>query len=275
MLKVKQDVGGYKMSINTYLEGIASKLIIKGSEKDSITVSLDTFKKRMNDYFSKHEVVNLKEIKIFGSYQRDTNLPQSVDYSTDVDIMLVMDNDGATPQTYLDRVRRAVEAKYPTSQIKQSSPTVVLQMQHIVFEITPAITEGGLYKIKNNQNQWMYTYCATDLSNLSTANKNNHYMIKPLIRLLKYWNRKHNYKSFSSYRIEKIIVNKYQSCQYQGYDLKRYLLTGLKSLNGLVEYNYQKEKLDKAIYNVQEAINDEEKYPTLALKEIKDVIGEI
>ena len=65
ILKVKQDVGGYKMSINTYLEGIASNLIIKGSEKDSITVSLDTFKKRMNDYFSKHEVVNLKEIKIF------------------------------------------------------------------------------------------------------------------------------------------------------------------------------------------------------------------
>lgn len=95
-------------------------------------------------------------------------------------------------------------------------------------------------------------------------------MIKPLIRLLKYWNRKHNNKSFSSYRIEKTIVN-----LYQGYDLKRYLLTGVKSLSGLVEYNYQKEKLDKAIYNVQEAINDEEKYPSLALKGIKEVIGEL
>ena len=56
-----------------------------------------------------------------------------------MDIMLVMDDDGATPQTYLDRVRRAVEAKYSTSDIKQSSPTIVLQMNHIKFEITPAI----------------------------------------------------------------------------------------------------------------------------------------
>ena len=64
----------------------------------------------MRDYFSKYESVNLKEIKVFGSYQQDTNLPQLVDYGTDVDIMLVMDNDGATPQTYLDRVRRGVKA---------------------------------------------------------------------------------------------------------------------------------------------------------------------
>lgn len=136
------------MSINRYLEETASKLIIKGNEKESIDVSLNTFKNRMRDYFSKNESVNLKEIKVFGSYQRDTNLPQSVDYGTDVDIMLVMDNDGSTPQTYLDRVRRGVEAKYSTSQIRQSSPTVVLQMLHIKFEITPAIMDRGLYRIK-------------------------------------------------------------------------------------------------------------------------------
>lgn len=136
------------MSINRYLEETASKLIIKGNEKESIDVSLNTFKDRMRDYFSKNESVNLKEIKVFGSYQRDTNLPQSVDYGIDVDIMLVMDNDGSTPQTYLDRVRRGVEAKYSTSQIRQSSPTVVLQMLHIKFEITPAIMDSGLYRIK-------------------------------------------------------------------------------------------------------------------------------
>lgn len=38
-----------------------------------------------------------------------------------------MDNDGVTPQTYLDRVRRGVEAKYSISQIRQSLPMVVLQ----------------------------------------------------------------------------------------------------------------------------------------------------
>ena len=272
---VYEQKGRAIMSINSYLEETASNLMIKGNEKESIDVSLNTFKDRMRDYFSKNESVNLKEIKIFGSYQRDTNLPQSVDYGTDVDIMLVMDNDGATPQTYLDRVKRGVEAKYATSQIRQSSPTVVLQMSHIKFEITPAIMDGGVYRIKNNPNEWMYTFCATDFNNLTTANKNNHYLIKPLLRLLKYWNVSGKYKMFSSYELEKIIVNYYQLSRYQGYDLKRYLLTGMNELYKLATYNYQKESLNKAISNIKEAIKDEEKYPSCAMSEIKEVIGEM
>lgn len=49
------------------------------------------------------------------------------------------------------------------------------------------------------------------------------------------------YKAFSSYELEKIIVNYYQSSQYQGYDLKKYLLTGMNELYKLSTYNYQKE----------------------------------
>ena len=100
-------------------------------------------------------------------------------------------------------------------------------------------------------------------------------MIKPLLRLLKYWNVSKNYKAFSSYELEKIIVNYYQPSQYQGYDLKKYLLTGMNELYKLSTYNYQKERLDKAIYNIKEAIKDEEKYPSCAMREIKEVIGEL
>lgn len=44
-----------------YLEETASKLIIKGNKKESIDVSLNKFKDKMRDYFSKNESVNLKE----------------------------------------------------------------------------------------------------------------------------------------------------------------------------------------------------------------------
>lgn len=74
---------------------------------------------------------------------------------------------------------------------------------YIKFEITPAISDGGLYKIKNNRNEWIYTFCTTEFSNLTTANRNNHYMIKPLLRSLKYWNVSKNCKAFSSYELEK------------------------------------------------------------------------
>lgn len=263
------------ISLNSYLDDIASKLIIKGSEKDSISKSLYVFKDRMNDYFSCHEAVNLTEIKVFGSYDRDTNLPQSVDNGTDVDIMLVMEDDGCTPQTYLDRVRRAVVAKYSTSDIKQSSPTIVLQMQHIKFEITPAIKESSLYKIKNDDNEWMYSFCATDLSNLTKANQANNNMVKPTIRLIKYWNVSKNYKAISSYELEKKIVSYYVANQHQGYDTKRYLLNGLKQLRSISMYDFQRERLEKAIDKVQESIDDEPNYQTIAYKEMKEVIAQL
>lgn len=229
----------------------------------------------MKDYFENHESVALKEIKLFGSYDRDTNLPQSVDYKTDVDIMLVMEDDGCTPQTYLNRIKRAVEAKYSTSDIKQSSPTIVLQMQHIKFDIMPAIKESGLYKIRNGDNGWMYTYCYTDFSNLTTANKENYYKVKPAIRLIKYWNVNKNYKAINSYELEKKIVAHYSTCQYQGYDTKQYLLIGLKQLESIKMYDFQKERLKKAIAKVKEAIDDEPNYDFVPYDEIKEVITEI
>lgn len=227
----------------------------------------------MKDYFKYNESVNLTEIKVFGSYDRDTNLPQSVDYKTDVDIMLVMEDDGCMPQTYLDRVRRAVEAKYSTSYIKQSSPTIVLQMQHIKFEITPAIRELGIYKIKNGGDGWMYTYCLTDFSSLTKANQANNYMIKPAIRLIKYWNAKKNYKAISSYELERKIVAYYSIDRCQDYDMKRYLLNGLKQLQSIPMFDFQRDRVVKAIIAVQEAINDESNYQLLSYKEMKEVIA--
>ena len=61
------------MSLNTYLDNTASNLIIKGDEKDAIAKSLDVFKSRMENYFFWNETVNLKEIKVFGSYARATS----------------------------------------------------------------------------------------------------------------------------------------------------------------------------------------------------------
>ncbi len=47
------------MLINKYLKKTDSNLVIKGNEKESIDVSLNTFKNRMKDYFSKMNLLNL------------------------------------------------------------------------------------------------------------------------------------------------------------------------------------------------------------------------
>lgn len=245
------------MPINNYLDAIASNLISRNDEKDAIDNSVEVFKNRIRDFFTKNNFYNLQDIKVYGSYERNTNLPQLADVDTDVDIMLVMNNDGSMPQTYLNRVRSAVEAKYSRSDIKQATPTIILQMQHIKLEITPAILKAGRYLIKRGDNGWLCTSCLTDFDNLAKANQNNYNMVKPLIRLLKYWNVSKNNKAFSSYQIEKEIVHYYLECRNQRYNTKLYLLCGFIQLRKLSMTNNQMDFLNKTINRVKTAIKKE------------------
>ena len=222
------------LPINNYLDAIASNLISRNDEKDAIDNSVEVFKNRIRDFFTKNNFYNLQDIKVYGSYERNTNLPQLADVDTDVDIMLVMNNDGSMPQTYLNRVRSAVEAKYSRSDIKQATPTIILQMQHIKLEITPAILKAGRYLIKRGDNGWLCTSCLTDFDNLAKANK-----------------------AFSSYQIEKEIVHYYLECRNQRYNTKLYLLCGFIQLRKLSMTNNQMDFLNKTINRVKTAIKKE------------------
>ena len=73
------------MSINSYLSELASNLVLSDYEKNGISTSINTLKFRADSYFS-----GLEEIKIFGSYDRQTILPRKVDENSDIDIMLVL-----------------------------------------------------------------------------------------------------------------------------------------------------------------------------------------
>jgi hypothetical protein len=57
------------------------------------------------------------------------------------------------PQTYLNRLRRFAELKYSTSEVFQSSPTIVLSLNHISFELVPAIYNYG-YQIPSPASSW-------------------------------------------------------------------------------------------------------------------------
>ncbi len=66
-----------------------------------------------------------------------------MDAHSDIDYMVVFEKGGYNPQTYLDGLRRFVEQRYQNSEIYQSSPTVVLELNHIRFDLVPAIRQWG------------------------------------------------------------------------------------------------------------------------------------
>ncbi len=261
------------MSINTYLSNLASDLILSDQENENIRVSINTLETRLNSWFETDIIEKFK----FGSYTRNTILPRKVDDSSDIDYMVVFNNyDNCTPQTYLNRLKKFVENYYSTSEIHQSSPTIVLKLNHIKFELVPAYKGWTSYYIPDGNGSWMLTNPNDFNSKLTKANNNNSYKIKPLVRLIKYWNINSNYRYFSSYKMEEKIANSYE---FGSYFLNSYTDYVKSIFNLLKDMTYNPDvinRINRALDRINKSIELENAgKPYSALEEIKKVFPEV
>lgn len=193
------------MSVLSYLTNLSSQLVITPLEKASIALSLSTLQTHLQNWDYRSEIV---ESFHFGSYQRDTILPRRVDSDSDVDYMVVFRNpNNYQPQTFLNWLSKFAETKYPRSYNRQSFPTIVLELQHIKFELVPAVKPWG-YMIPTKglyYNRWQNTDPLTLKNRVIIANSNNS-CVRPLIRIMKYWNALKG-KPYASYELETQIAN--------------------------------------------------------------------
>ena len=197
---------GVAMTVNSYLESIAKTAYVRNDERNSINLSITTLRSRANTYF----LDDMTNQILFGSYSRGTILPRTMDAYSDVDYMFVFTNDGSKPQTFLKRIRRFVERYYSTSEIAQSNPTIVLNLNHIRFELVPAV-QGLFGNLQipakaRDYNEWLGTDPTGFNAKLVNANQKHANKIKPLIRVMKYWNVKAGYP-FEPFMLEQDIVS--------------------------------------------------------------------
>lgn len=261
------------MTVNTHLISLASDLVLSESEKSSISTSISTLSYRLNSYFGSGITEHFK----FGSSTRGTILPRKADGNSDIDYMVVFSTADSKkkPQTYLDRLKRFAEQKYSTSEISQSSPTIVLSLNHIKFELVPAIYEWG-YEIPSPASDWS-DWISTDPNgtNQALVDKNiaENYKIKPLVRLIKYWNatQSHPYNSFS---LERYIVNQsFWLCSSQ----KDYFYDFWSGFDYSFDTpQYIKDKVDRAKKHAKKAKEYEnDSMPLSAETEIKKIVPEL
>jgi hypothetical protein len=190
------------MSVLSFLTDTASSAVLSSVEQSSITTSVSTLQARIGQHFPSGVI---KQHFRFGSSTRGTILPRAMDEHSDIDYMIVFSENNATPQTYLNRLKAFVEKYYSTSDIRQSSPTIVLELNHIKFDLVPATTDwSGGFQIPNSSGGWMSTNPNDFNATLEATNKANSFLIKPSIRLAKYWNAKSGYP-FESFGLEKWI----------------------------------------------------------------------
>lgn len=190
------------MSVLSFLTHTASTAVLSPAEQLSITTSISTLQTRLGQHFTSGA---LRQHFRFGSSTRGTILPRSMDEQSDIDYMVVFSDNNATPQTYLNRLKTFAEKRYGSSAIRQSSPTIVLELNHIKFDLVPATTTwlGGL-AIPDGSGGWRTTNPNAFNSTLEARNRATSSMIKPTIRLFKYWNAASGFP-FASFEMEQWV----------------------------------------------------------------------
>ncbi|MEW5925914.1 MAG: nucleotidyltransferase domain-containing protein [Gemmatimonadota bacterium] len=213
-----------------YLKNTADALTMTDAQAEAVEKSLVALRRGLTEYFP--DLV--KEQITFGSYTRGTNLPLRVDPYSDVDHMVVFARDrGERPQTFLDRLKRFADDRYPRSLANQSRPAVVLILNHIRFDLVPAYKDWwGDYRIPARATafeEWIDTAPNDFKPYLDRRHRETDFQMKPLIRLLKYWNALNDYP-FETYRLEKKIANRwYPFCD----TLAEYLASAFDGLSNL------------------------------------------
>lgn len=195
------------MSVNGYLNDLAKRAIVRDNEKNKIQVSIKTILGKLDNHFSDE----IEKISRYGSHKRSTNLSRKFDNNPDVDIMIIFKDNTKKPQTYLNYLKSFAESKYPQSLCRQSFPAVVLELNHIKFDLVPAIIDDfGDYKIPNKQGWYqaqVSDWITTNPNDLNKALVNNQ-TLRRLVRVAKIWNAKQGY-IYESYELEKWIVQQY------------------------------------------------------------------
>ena len=238
------------MSVNSYLQSLGSALVLNSSEKTSISTSVGAIITRLIVYFGS----DVKERKLYGSYVRETILPRKVDEESDVDLMVVFDNPNRyQPQTFLNKLKSFAEFYYKSSEIHQSSPTIVLELNHIKFELTPAYVSNEIYYIPRNSSEWMYTD-------------------PDVVRILKHWNIQNNYRELASFSLEKKVAEELMYAYFSCTSYSDYLKNALGKIKYITDYR----RVDKALECIDKALQlEKDGYPYLAEAKIKEAFPEI
>ncbi|NNM72092.1 SMODS domain-containing nucleotidyltransferase [Enterovirga aerilata] len=259
------------MSVLSYLQGRASGAVLSEAERSSISTSISTLSSRLSGYFTVAGD-GLSSKFQFGSSTRGTILPRRMDGQSDIDYMIVFQKAGFNPQTYLDRLKRFAQERYSTSELYQSNPTVVLELNHIKFDLVPALHQWGTYyKIPSSPTAWQDTNPIDFNTTLETANRNNRYLLKPTIRLAKLWNAANGYV-YESYGLEKRIAGmSFWLCTNE----RDYLFSVFDQLDAYTGTQWRNDRINRAKGIVRQVREYERQLmPYNAEAEVKKLIPE-
>lgn len=158
-----------------------------------------------------------EESKVTGSWDRDT-LTRYLSEG-DVDVMVILhygkhkdwDNSaGAT--SCLDRFRAILVKEYPYTTIRRDQNCITMKFSEFRLDVVPAFKVGESdYQIPDSiDKRWIPTNPFTFAEKITEVNKAMAYTFKPLIKMVKGWNRDKGWP-IRSFHLECLMYNHFRS----------------------------------------------------------------
>lgn len=241
--------------------------------------------------------------KLIGSYDRDTMIRYLSE--SDVDVMVVLhygnnkewDNkEGVTKA--LNRFKKILEDSFPNVICNIDRNCIIMKFSEFRLDVVPAFRfTDGHYTIPDTyRGAWLKTNPIKFAEEVTRINKNMDGCFIPLIKMIKGWNRNFS-KPLRGFHIECMMMKHYKDYkQSYTYDsminiffsrLPEYLKSASydpilgdrvdlyldnSSLGNARENFINRAK--KAAASADEAFEDREKYPSVSIKEWKELLGD-
>jgi hypothetical protein len=241
--------------------------------------------------------------KLIGSYDRNTLIRYL--YEADVDVMVVLhygenkhwDNDEGVLKV-LSSFETIIEESYPDTECQIDRNCVTMKLSQFRQDVVPAFKfQEGYYTIPDtHRGKWIQTDPVGFAEEITRINKNMDGDFVPLIKMIKGWNREYS-KRLRSFHLECIMVNHYRkydksytfdsmakvffanlpdyisSAVYDPITMDRVdLYLDNSSLNNKRDDYIERAKKTSKL--AEEAYQDSEKYPSVAMDEWKKIFGE-
>ncbi|GAA4468935.1 hypothetical protein GCM10023093_27510 [Nemorincola caseinilytica] len=132
---------------------------------------------------------------------------------SDIDILIefnTKDYKKLKPESYRTQLLKFADQTYRKSVVGKDHPSIVIELNFIKFDLVPCIFDKGFFydsiEIPDKSGGWMETEPDEFNKTLTKANQKYNSVVKPIIRLLKYWNACNSYP-YASYDLETKIAD--------------------------------------------------------------------
>jgi hypothetical protein len=136
--------------------------------------------------------LTIHESFLTGSYSRSTMIAPLK--AADVDIFIVLDASYYKSDGYaslLDKVKGVLKKEYETPEVSRNGQAVTIKFRDFMVDVVPSFYRtGGGFLIPNTYTKnWISTDPKKHVSLFASANQANNSRLKPVIKMLKCWNR--------------------------------------------------------------------------------------